>query len=97
VNVVLLGALLDLHPFQGPDDTGRVVKEFDEWNYVSMEDLAKLKLGTVSDDAIFENTMGKFTEYHRRLKRWVDELRRVVFPNGKIRERMTKASFLEYS
>jgi hypothetical protein len=48
-----------------------VVKEFDEWNYVSMEDLAKLKLGMVSDDDIFENTMGKFAEYHRPLKQWV--------------------------
>ncbi|KAL6228791.1 hypothetical protein BDW75DRAFT_129604 [Aspergillus navahoensis] len=79
--------------FNGPDDTGRVVKEFDEWNYVSMENLAKLKLGTVSDDAIFENTMGKFTEYHRPLKRWVDELRRVIFPNGKIQRKDNKGLF----
>jgi hypothetical protein len=58
-----------------------------------MEDLAKLKLGKVSDDAIFENTMGKFTEYHRPLKRWVDELRRVIFPNGKIRRKDDKGLF----
>ncbi|KAL2786388.1 hypothetical protein BJX66DRAFT_32626 [Aspergillus keveii] len=79
--------------FNGPDDTGRVVKEFDKWNYVNMEDLAKLKLGTVSDDDIFENTMGKFTEYHRPLKRWVDELRRVIFPNGKIRRKDDRGLF----
>jgi hypothetical protein len=79
--------------FNGPNDTGRVVKEFDEWNYVSMEDLAKLKLGTVSDDDIFESTTGKFTEYHKPLKRWVDELRRVIFPNGKIRRKDDKGLF----
>ncbi|KAL6228841.1 hypothetical protein BDW75DRAFT_250535 [Aspergillus navahoensis] len=79
--------------FDGPNDTGRVVKEFDEWNYVSMEDLAKLKLGTVSDDDIFENTMGKFTEYHEPLKRCVDELRKVIFPNGKIRRNDDKGLF----
>ncbi|PYI29630.1 hypothetical protein BP00DRAFT_458436 [Aspergillus indologenus CBS 114.80] len=71
--------------YNGPNDPGRVVKEFDEWNYISMEDLAKLKLGTVSDDDIFETTMAKFTEYHQPLKRWVGEWRRVIFPNGKIR------------
>ncbi|KAL2826014.1 hypothetical protein BJY01DRAFT_151358 [Aspergillus pseudoustus] len=79
--------------FNGPDDPGRVVKEFDEWNYVNTEDLAKLKLGTVSDDDIFENTMGKFTEYHKPLKRWVDKLRRVIFPNGKIRRKDDKGLF----
>ncbi|KAH8424151.1 uncharacterized protein LDX57_001905 [Aspergillus melleus] len=79
--------------FNGPNDTGRVVKEFDEWNYVSTEDLAKLKLGTVSDDEIFKNTMDKFTEYHQLLKRWVDELRRVIFPNGKIRREDNKGVF----
>ncbi|KAL3428936.1 hypothetical protein BDV09DRAFT_190559 [Aspergillus tetrazonus] len=79
--------------FDGPNDTGRAVKEFDEWNYVSMEDLAKLKLGKVSDDDIFENTMGKFTEYHKPLKRCVDELRKVIFPNGKIRRNDDKGLF----
>ncbi|PLB53266.1 hypothetical protein P170DRAFT_463021 [Aspergillus steynii IBT 23096] len=82
--------------YNGPGDRGRVVEEFDEWNYVSMEELAKLKLGTVSDDGIFQSTMDKFTDYYKPLKHWVDELRRAIFPNGKIRRKEDKGLF-EYS
>ncbi|KAB8212830.1 hypothetical protein BDV33DRAFT_197217 [Aspergillus novoparasiticus] len=73
--------------YEGPNEKSLVIREFDEWNYVSMEELAKLKLGTVSDDHIFESTMDKFTEYHKPLKPCVDELRNAVFPNGKIRRK----------
>ncbi|KAE8133847.1 hypothetical protein BDV38DRAFT_286466 [Aspergillus pseudotamarii] len=73
--------------YEGPNEKSLVIREFDEWNYVSMEELAKLKLGTVSDDDIFESTMDKFTEYHKPLKPCVDELRKAVFPNGKIRRK----------
>lgn len=31
---------------------GRVVQQFGKWNYANMEELAKLKLGTISDDEI---------------------------------------------
>jgi hypothetical protein len=36
---------------------GRVVQEFDKWNYANTEELAKLKLGTVSDNDIFRKTI----------------------------------------
>ncbi|KAI9375178.1 hypothetical protein BJX61DRAFT_531813 [Aspergillus egyptiacus] len=72
--------------FDGPSDKGRVISEFDEWNYVGTEELAKLKLGTILDD-LFPITMDQFTEYHQPLKRWVDQLRRAVFPKGSIRRK----------
>ncbi|AEO60742.1 hypothetical protein MYCTH_40175, partial [Thermothelomyces thermophilus ATCC 42464] len=36
---------------------GRVVDRLDRWNYADIEELAKLKLGTVSDEDIFRITM----------------------------------------
>ncbi|KAH7108713.1 hypothetical protein B0J13DRAFT_332711 [Dactylonectria estremocensis] len=36
---------------------GRVVPQFDKWNYVDMEELAKLKLGTVAKEALFMKTI----------------------------------------
>ncbi|KAL2015346.1 hypothetical protein VTK56DRAFT_5778 [Thermocarpiscus australiensis] len=62
---------------------GEVVAEFDKWNYANTEELAKLKLGTVSDKDIFLNTAEEFfTEYYRPLLPYVNELRRAVFPGG---------------
>ncbi|TWU75060.1 hypothetical protein ED733_006610 [Metarhizium rileyi] len=66
------------------ESQGRVVKDFEEWNYARTEDLAKLKLGTVSDDRIFRSTAVKhFTEYYQPLIPCVDRLRRKVFPGGR--------------
>jgi hypothetical protein len=73
--------------YEGPNEKSLVIRDFDEWNYVSMEELAKLKLGTVSDDHIFESTMDKFTDYHKPVRPWVDGPRKAVFPNGKIRRK----------
>ena len=56
-----------------------VVPEFDTWNYARTEQLAKLKLGTVSDDGMFRKTATEhFTEYYKPLIPWVNRLRRVV-------------------
>ncbi|KAJ5573499.1 uncharacterized protein N7459_007926 [Penicillium hispanicum] len=63
---------------------GRVVPNFDKWNYADMEELAKLKLGTVLDEDVFRRTTTElFTEYYRPLTPWVNRLRRVVFPGGR--------------
>ncbi|KAL2171516.1 hypothetical protein VTG60DRAFT_2684 [Thermothelomyces hinnuleus] len=63
---------------------GRVVDRFDRWNYADMEELAKLKLGTVSDEDIFRITMEEsFTEYYAPLIPWVNKLRKAVFPGGR--------------
>ncbi|KAK3984848.1 hypothetical protein QBC44DRAFT_345753 [Cladorrhinum sp. PSN332] len=67
----------------GPGE-GKVVAQFDKWNYADTEELAKLKLGTVSDEDIFCKTMEEFfTEYYRPLLPWVNKLRKAVFPGGR--------------
>lgn len=69
--------------YSEPDKKARVVPQFEEWNYVDMEKLAKLKLGTISDEEIFLNTVKEnFTLYYEPLIPWVNRLRRVVFPGG---------------
>ncbi|KAI8966288.1 hypothetical protein F5Y11DRAFT_309959 [Daldinia sp. FL1419] len=68
--------------YEGPGD-GRVVRHFDEWNVADTEVLAKLKLGTVSDEELFRKTMTEFfTIYYEPLIPWVSKLRRLVFPGG---------------
>ncbi|KAI1300772.1 hypothetical protein F5Y03DRAFT_223623 [Xylaria venustula] len=62
----------------------RVVPQFDEWNYADTGNLAKQKLGTVSDEDIFLKTTTEFfTGYYKPLVPLVNRLRREVFPNGK--------------
>ncbi|KAF1946032.1 hypothetical protein EJ02DRAFT_431241 [Clathrospora elynae] len=62
---------------------GRVVQQFDKWNYANMEQLAKLKLGTVSDNEIFcKTTLENFTDYYQPLIPCVHRLRRKIFPGG---------------
>jgi hypothetical protein len=66
----------------GPGE-GKVVAEFDKWNYADTEELAKLKLGTVSDEDIFRKTMEEFfTQYYQPLLPWVNKLRKALFPAG---------------
>jgi hypothetical protein len=60
-----------------------VVQQFDKWNYANMEELAKLKLGTVSDDEIFrKTTLEHFTDYYQPLIPCVNRLRGKIFPGG---------------
>jgi hypothetical protein len=60
-----------------------VVSHFDKWNYANTEELALLKMGTISNDNIFlKEVMKHFTEYHKPLIPWVNRLRGVVFPDG---------------
>ena len=67
----------------GPGD-GKVMAQFDKWNYADTEELAKLKLGTVSDVDIFRKTTEEsFTKYYRPLAPWVNTLRKAVFPGGR--------------
>ncbi|PZD30685.1 hypothetical protein A1F97_10045 [Pyrenophora tritici-repentis] len=62
---------------------GRVVQQFDKWNYANTEELAKLKLGTVSDDEIFrKTTLEHFTDYYQPLIPCVNKLRKKIFPGG---------------
>ncbi|KAI8963086.1 hypothetical protein F5Y11DRAFT_320816 [Daldinia sp. FL1419] len=65
--------------YNGPKEN-RVVSEFDKWNLGSMDELAKLKLGTVVREELFIRTVTHhFTPYYQPLIPWVNRLRRVVF------------------
>ena len=51
---------------KGPGES-RVVQQFDKWNYVDTEELAKLKLGTVAKESIFMKTItDNFTRHTTR-------------------------------
>jgi hypothetical protein len=72
--------------YGGPNQE-RVVPQFDKWNYVDMEELAKLKLGTVAKEAIFMKTItDNFTSYFEPLIPWVNRLRKIVFPRDRPHE-----------
>ncbi|KAH0550889.1 hypothetical protein GP486_007747 [Trichoglossum hirsutum] len=61
-----------------------VTSRFDTWNFIDAEDLAKLKSGIVVDEEMFIWMMEKdFTDYYKPLIPWVNELRKVVFPDNK--------------
>lgn len=69
--------------YNGPGK-GRPVSRFDKWNFVETEELAETKLGIVSDQDIFSKTLSAyFMEYYQPLIPWVNQLRQVVFPNGR--------------
>ncbi|KAM5434484.1 hypothetical protein McanMca71_006261 [Microsporum canis] len=61
----------------------KTVTVFEEWNYISTEKLAKEKKGEINVETDFlESATKHFTEYYQPLVRWVNKLRRVVFPDG---------------
>ncbi|KAG7402743.1 hypothetical protein Forpe1208_v017044 [Fusarium oxysporum f. sp. rapae] len=73
--------------YDGPDKS-RAVAQFDKWNYADMEELAKLKLGTVTKESIFVATMtNNFTAYYNPLIPLLKGLRKIVFPRDKPWER----------
>ncbi|QLI74381.1 uncharacterized protein G6M90_00g113480 [Metarhizium brunneum] len=73
--------------YNGPgEDIGAT--EFEKWNYVDMRELAKLKKGEVSDERDFLKTAEEnFTSHYRCLIPCINNLRKVVFPNGRRWER----------
>ncbi|KAI5924800.1 hypothetical protein F4810DRAFT_663412 [Camillea tinctor] len=67
--------------YDGPGN-GRVVRRFDKWNYLNANELASDKMGTVSAEDFFIETITQyFTPYYAPLIPWVNRLRRVVFDN----------------
>lgn len=67
--------------YDGPES--RVVPEFDQWNSISMDSLAKQKKGQVAHEGDFVRSAEEnFTPYYQPLAPWVNRLRKVVFPNG---------------
>lgn len=58
-----------------------------KWNYVDTEQLAKLKLGTGSNEGIFlETSKQNLTSDYEPLRSWINRLRRVVLPKGRLRK-----------
>lgn len=72
--------------WNGPSQEGRKVKEFEDWNTKPIKELAKLKMGLVSEEDGFAKEMSEyFSEYYKPLISCIQELREVVFPGGKRR------------
>ncbi|KAI9777873.1 MAG: hypothetical protein M1839_008550 [Geoglossum umbratile] len=70
--------------YNGPNKKSRVIPKFEKWNYEDMDELAKLKQGTVADESYFIKEIREhFTPYYQSLVPWINRLRRVVFPNDK--------------
>src|SRR3569833_2316418 len=68
--------------YDGPRQE-RVVRQFDKWNYVDMEELAKQNLGTVAQEAICMRTItDHFTPYYQPLIPLLGRLRKMGFPGG---------------
>ncbi|KAI0837480.1 hypothetical protein F5Y06DRAFT_297335 [Hypoxylon sp. FL0890] len=69
---------------RGPGQQGKATTEFEKWNYLNTEELARNKKGLISDERDFVRTAeANFTSYYQVLIPWVNRLRRVVFPNGR--------------
>jgi serine/threonine protein kinase len=67
----------------GPSE-GKVVAQFDKWNYADTNELAKLKLGTMAKEAIFIKTVtDNFTPYYAPLVPLLNRLQKAVFPKDK--------------
>ncbi|GKZ54720.1 hypothetical protein AnigIFM49718_010539 [Aspergillus niger] len=65
----------------GPDRS-RVVRDYEKWNFMTMDNLAEFKKGIVSHEGDFLSRTESFTEFYQPLKPWVDRLRKIVFPDG---------------
>ncbi|KAI1461839.1 hypothetical protein F4805DRAFT_475192 [Annulohypoxylon moriforme] len=68
--------------YNGPGKN-KVVPKFDKWNYMDMDELATLKVGTVSKEEFFIKILTQyFTPYYAPLIPWVNKLRKVIFGNN---------------
>ncbi|KAI0399472.1 hypothetical protein F4802DRAFT_35874 [Xylaria palmicola] len=69
--------------YEGPGQAEKVT-EFEKWNYMNTEELARDKKGIISDERDFVRTAkSSFTSHYQLLIPWVNRLRRVVFPDGR--------------
>ncbi|KAF2844618.1 hypothetical protein T440DRAFT_523364 [Plenodomus tracheiphilus IPT5] len=68
--------------YDGPNK-GRVTPQFEKWNYIDTEELAKIKKGEVGDERDFLKAAEEnFTPYYQPLIPCVNRLRRKIFPGG---------------
>ena len=70
--------------WDGPGRARRKVKGFENWNCKPTKELAILKTGMVSEEDKFQEEMNEnFSPYCKPLIPCMQELRKVVFPDGK--------------
>jgi len=70
--------------YTGPKGANRVVPRFENWNFLTVEELAIMKQGTISNEELFLRTMiASVTPYFQPLIPYIEELRTIVFPNDK--------------
>ena len=67
--------------WDGPGKKRRIVKEFEDWNYLPTEKLASEKAGRISK-RLYELVEEKFTSYCKPLIPCVRGLHDVIFPGG---------------
>lgn len=61
----------------------RWVPRFKKWNYVETKELESSNKGVIDDEEDFLKIAAEnLTAYYRRLIKWVNRLRKKVFPNG---------------
>ena len=71
--------------YSGPGEhrRSRNVAGFEWWNFLSLSKLGGVKAGEISDGGDFlDKARHHFTGFYQPLARWVNELRREVFPGG---------------
>jgi hypothetical protein len=72
--------------WNGPGQERWKVEEFEDWNTKPIKELAKLKVGLVSEEDVFDKEMSEnFSEYCKPLIPCMQELQKVVFPGEKRR------------
>ncbi|TLD15961.1 uncharacterized protein PgNI_00064, partial [Pyricularia grisea] len=62
--------------------TGKVISEFNQWNYISMDCWQRKRRGKCLMRDFIKFVEENFTPYYRPLVIWVNNLRKAVFPNG---------------
>jgi len=70
----------------GPKGADRVVKEFDDWNYLTTDALAIMKNGVVGERIFLRKMAEVVTPYFQPLIPWLNELRRRVFQHWEVED-----------
>jgi serine/threonine protein kinase len=69
--------------YSEPKEAPRVMPEFGRWNYLTTDELATMKAGTISNERRFlEMMLNCVTPYFQPLIPCINELRDIVFPNN---------------
>ena len=66
--------------YNGLNKKGNIVNRFNKWNFVDIEELAKMKKGEVDNKGDFlKGVDNNFLLYYQPLIPWVNRLQKVVF------------------